>query len=157
VAAARALGVDHASFLPLDATSDAFGGDTAARAALIPTAVQVEAYEAAIERMTAAGALDDGFVLDPPERMRAIARHLRASGGDGAFTRPRCDAPWWSVVVEADGALRPCFFHAAAGDARSGLEAARGSRAFRTALRTVRGANAVCARCVCPKWRGAAS
>ena len=39
------------------------------------------------------------------------------------------DAPWWSVVVEADGALRPCFFQAAVGDAREGLEETRRSGA----------------------------
>lgn len=157
VEAARGLGADHASFLPLDASSPAFGGDTAARAALIPTSQQVGEYEAAVERAFAAGALDDGFVLEPVERLRGIARHLRASGGAREFTRPRCDAPWWSVVVEADGALRPCFFHAAVGDAREGLEHARSSSAFASSLRAIRGANGTCERCVCPKFRGAAS
>ncbi len=156
VAAARALGADHASFLALDASSSAFGGEPQARARLIPTAAQLDAFEAAVGRLAARGALGDGFVLEPESRLRAIGRHLRASTGEGAFERPRCDAPWWSVVVEADGALRPCFFHAAAGDARAGLQAVRGSAAYRGALRTVRSANPVCARCVCPKWQGAA-
>jgi MoaA/NifB/PqqE/SkfB family radical SAM enzyme len=156
VEAARALGAHHASFLALDASSAAFGGDLGARRALVPTAGQIAAFEAAVDRLAARGALGDGFVLESPERLRALAAHLRASAGQARFERPRCDAPWWSVVVEADGALRPCFFHAAAGDARGGLENARRSGAFRAALRSIRGANPTCDRCVCPKWAGAA-
>jgi Fe-coproporphyrin III synthase len=156
VAAARDLGADHASFLPLDAASAAFGGDPGARVALVPTAAQVAAFEAALLRLEARGMLSDGFVLEPPSRLRALARHLRASAGAAAFERPRCDAPWWSLVVEADGSVRPCFFHAAVGDARDGLRELRGSAGYRGALRRARAANATCARCVCPKWRGSA-
>jgi MoaA/NifB/PqqE/SkfB family radical SAM enzyme len=154
VGSARGLGAHHASFLPLDAASAAFGGDAGARAALIPGADQVAAFEAAVAGMAARGAFDDGFVLESPARLRALARHLRASAGRGAFERPRCDAPWWSVVVDADGALRPCFFHEAVADARGGLEAARTSAAYGRALRRIRSPNATCDRCVCPKWRG---
>lgn len=153
VAAAGCLGADHASFLPLDAASDAFGGDPAARSALVPGAAQVAAFEAAIARLQKGGALG-GFVLEPAARLRAIARHLRASGGEGRHERPRCDAPWWSVVVEADGRLRPCFFHETAGDVRAGLTEVRASESYRARLRTLRAPNAVCERCVCPKWRG---
>jgi Fe-coproporphyrin III synthase len=154
--AARGLGAHHASFLALDAASAAFGGDPGARARLIPTAAQIAELERAVDRLAAVGAFADGFVLETPERLRALARHLRASAGGGPFERPRCDAPWWSVVVEADGALRPCFFHDAVADARAGLQPARASSAYSGALRRVRSANATCERCVCPKWRGAA-
>jgi Fe-coproporphyrin III synthase len=155
VDAARDLGVHHASFLPLDAASAAFGGDPGARAALIPTAAQIASFEEAVDRLAARGALDDGFVLETPARLHALARHLRASAGLSRYERPRCDAPWWSVVVEADGAVRPCFFHDAVGDARGGLEPARASAAYRGALRGIRSANPTCERCVCPKWLGA--
>jgi MoaA/NifB/PqqE/SkfB family radical SAM enzyme len=155
VEAARDLGAHHASFLPLDAASAAFGGDPGARAALIPGADQIASFELAVDRLAARGSFDDGFVLETPDRLRALARHLRASAGLAPFERPRCDAPWWSVVVEADGALRPCFFHPALGDARSGLPSVRASSSYRGALRRIRALNATCERCVCPKWRGA--
>jgi hypothetical protein len=57
-------------------------------------------------------------------------------------------------VVEADGALRPCFFHGVVGDARMGLSAARRSAAYQRALAFVRSPNTTCDRCVCPKRRG---
>lgn len=150
IAAARALGVDHVSFLPIDAASDAFGAQPSARAALVPAREQVVRFEAAVRALAPA----DGFVSERPEKLLGFARHLRASGGDGAFVRPPCDAPWWSSVVEADGAVRPCFFQPPVGDARAGLRALRRGPAYRAALRAVRRGNDACARCVCPKRRG---
>jgi Fe-coproporphyrin III synthase len=160
VEAARDLGAHHASFLPLDASSAAFGGVPAGRANLVPGPDQVEELLAAVDRLAAKGVLTaepsggPPFVLESAQRLRELAAHLRASGGLGHFERPRCDAPWWSVVVEADGALRPCFFQDAAGDVREGLQAVRQSAGYVQALRDIRSTNEVCERCVCPKWRG---
>jgi MoaA/NifB/PqqE/SkfB family radical SAM enzyme len=150
VAAARSLGVDQVSFLPLDAASDAFGAQPSARAALVPTEAQVARFEAAVRALRD----EDGFVSERPEKLLGFARHLRASAGARPFERPACDAPWWSSVVEADGALRPCFFQPAVGDARDGLRALRRGAAYRDALRAIRRPNEACARCVCPKRRG---
>jgi hypothetical protein len=106
-----------------------------------------------VDRLEAEGGLTDGFVLESARKLRAIGAHLRASGGAEAFSRPACDAPWWSSVVEADGAVRPCFFHAPVGDARGGLSRLRRSAAYETALARISGPNATCDRCVCPKRR----
>jgi MoaA/NifB/PqqE/SkfB family radical SAM enzyme len=154
VDAARGLGLHHVSFLPLDARSAAFGGDPAARLALVPSAAAVDAFEVTVGRLAASGALADGFVLESPSKLRRLARHLRASGGAAAFERPACDAPWWSSVVEADGAVRPCFFQPATGDVRDGLRTVRRSARYRQALAEIRRANPVCDACVCPKRRG---
>jgi MoaA/NifB/PqqE/SkfB family radical SAM enzyme len=151
--AARAAGFDHVSFLALDASSGAFGGDQAARRALVPAAGQVDALEASIRRLEASGAFSDGFILESPDKLRRLARHLRASGASLPYERPECDAPRWSSVVEADGTIRPCFFHAPLGHAREGLGAMRRSERFRSALRVIAGPNATCERCVCPKRR----
>jgi MoaA/NifB/PqqE/SkfB family radical SAM enzyme len=148
VAATEGAGFDQVSFLPLDASSDAFGGDREARGRLLPTPAQIDAFEAAIGRLATR---PRGFVVESPEKLRRLAAHLRASGGQGAFERPACDAPWWSSMVEADGALRPCFFHAAVGDARAGLQRLRASQAYTDALSAIRAPNATCERCVCPK------
>jgi len=154
VESARELGADHASFLPIDVSSSAFGGAPAERAELVPSAAQLTELEAAIDRMEAGGAMADGFLLESAARLRALAGHLRASAGGGAFERPRCDAPWWSLVVEADGGVKPCFFHETVGHARDGLLAVRDSSDYARSLRGIRASNEVCERCVCPKWRG---
>jgi len=151
VSAARRLGVHHVSFLPVDASSGAFGGEPQARRSLVPLPEQVSGFEAAVERLAREGALAGGFVLEDAAGLRRIARHLAASAGGGRFERPPCDAPWWSSVVEADGLVRPCFFHAAVGDAREGLGRVRSSPAYRSALARVAAPNETCSRCVCPK------
>jgi MoaA/NifB/PqqE/SkfB family radical SAM enzyme len=153
VAAAASLGFDHVSFLALDASSAAFGGRPEGRAALVPTAAQVERFSLAVGRLEAAGTLDGGFVLESAPKLLRIADHLRASAGEGAFVRPECDAPSWSSVVEADGRVRPCFFHEPVGDVRQGLVALRASLDYGSALARIRGENATCERCVCPKRR----
>jgi MoaA/NifB/PqqE/SkfB family radical SAM enzyme len=151
---ARRMGFRHVSFLALDVSSDAFGGgDLAPRRALVPAAPQVDAFERAIVELEAAGGLADGFVLETAAKLRALARHLRASGGEGTHLRPPCDAPWWSSVVETDGSLRPCFFHGRVGNVRGGLVALRRSAAYRSALDGIAADNATCDRCVCPKER----
>ncbi len=155
VATARAAGFHHVSFLPIDARSDAFGGDTDARRALVPTAEQVQQFERSIGRLEEAGALADGFVAESAAKLRRLAGHLRASGGAVAFERPECDAPWWSSVVDADGTIRPCFFHAPVGHATDGLTTLRAGDRYRAALAAIRAPNATCDACVCPKRREA--
>lgn len=154
VCAARELGCDHVSFLALDSSSLAFGGEPAARLPLVPSEAAVAGYEAAVARLEARGALADGFVLETPAKLRSLARHLRASAGRLSFERPECDAPWWSLMVEADGRVRPCFFHEAVGDARQGLRVLRAGERYRAALQAIRAPNPTCERCVCPKKRG---
>lgn len=154
IGAAQGIGFDHVSFLPIDALSTAFGGKPDARVLLVPTAAQVKRFCAAVRAMEAAGLLATGFVLESAAKLLRIARHLDAGAGRGDFERPPCDAPWWSSVVEADGSLRPCFFHRAVGDARKGLSFLRKGTAYRQALDVVRGPNATCESCVCPKKVG---
>jgi Fe-coproporphyrin III synthase len=156
VATARGTGADHVSFLPLDASSAAFGGRPGARRALVPTAEQVRHLRATVEQLGADGRLGDGFVLESAARLQRLADHLDGSGGRRPFARPRCDAPRWSSVVTADGTVRPCFFHAPVGDVRRGLGPTRASTAYREALSRIDAPNDTCGRCVCPKWRGPA-
>jgi MoaA/NifB/PqqE/SkfB family radical SAM enzyme len=151
VEAARTLGAHHVSFLPIDASSTAFGGDADARRRLAPDAAQLQAFESALDVIEASRASSDGFVLEPVPKLRRLARHLKASAGLTAFERPECDAPVWSSVVESDGTVRPCFFHAPVGDARTGLLAVRASQAYRESLAFIDGPNPTCDRCVCPK------
>ena len=45
------------------------------------------------------------------------------------FPYKKCNAPWVSTVMEADGTVRPCFFHEAYGNIKSGtLESIINSR-----------------------------
>jgi Fe-coproporphyrin III synthase len=88
-----------------------------------------------------------------------LPRYYAALAGEAPLPAVSCNAPWVSVVVEANGSVRPCFFHEAIGSIRRapiGAIVAENLRVFRQAF-DVR-ANPVCVRCVCSlntSWRSA--
>ncbi len=154
---ARTLGVDQISFLAADVSSEAFnrpGSWPVERVETVALSAREAAeFEAILERCfeTHAEAIQSGFVSESPTKLKSLAQHYRALLGDGDFAPVQCNAPWVSAVVEADGAVRPCFFHKSYGNIR---EAPLGSIlngpravAFRRGLDVQK--NPVCRRCVC--------
>lgn len=90
------------------------------------------------------------FVAESPEKLRRLPKYYAAQLGLGAFPPLACNAPWVSAVVEADGAVRPCYFHNAVGNVREKnlREILQGEmRAFRATLNVHE--NSVCEKCVC--------
>ncbi len=160
---AARMGLDGISFLPADVTSTgAFGREERPRGdTLALTREDVDDFEAVVERtlVTHADAFESGFVAESPDKLRRLPRYYRALAGDAPFPAVACNAPWVSVVIEANGQVRPCFFHEAVGNVRQSPLAeivATNLRAFRQTL-TV-GTNPTCARCVCSLktgWRRA--
>ncbi|MEE8523931.1 MAG: radical SAM protein [Thermoanaerobaculia bacterium] len=157
VDAARDLGLDHVSFLAADVSTEAFNrpdgwdGERVADVAL-SSAEAVELTEA-VERMIAERSRDfsSGFIVESPDKLRRLAAYFRALNSDGEFPPVSCNAPWVSAVVEADGTVRPCFFHRALGNVREqSLEAilnAPDAVAFRRDLDMAR--DPICRKCVC--------
>ena len=159
---AKAIGLDAISFLAADVSSRAFGRDTAPDAgALALNADEIAEFAAIVERTAAAYAPDfaSGFVAESPDKLRRLPQYYAALRGEMPFPAVSCTAPWVSVVVEANGGVRPCFFHEAIGNIReTPLERIIGEnlRQFRDRLDV--GANPVCVRCVCSlntSWRSA--
>lgn len=150
VAAARSVGLDGISFLAADSTSEAFGGDPSSRRHLRPHEAEVEGMLSAISRLEAAGDLG-GFVIEDARKLTWMAADLLA--GDRRRSAPACNAPEWSSVVEADGALRPCFFQPRVSWVGRGnsLREGRRSAAYALALTALGAGNPICAGCVCPK------
>jgi MoaA/NifB/PqqE/SkfB family radical SAM enzyme len=117
VRAARETGLNSISFLAADVTSQAFnrpGGWMAER----QDDVALDAEDACrldeeIESLIREHRDDiaSDFVVEDAEKLRRIVLHFRAHLGQLAPVAPRCNAPWVSAVVEADGTVRPCFFH----------------------------------------------
>ena len=121
VATARRLGLDGISFLAADLSSGAFGRRTGAvPPALLPDAADLDELDAIIDRTERdlAHEFDCGFIAERPDKLRRIPRYYRALRGEGPFPPVSCNAPWVSAVVEANGAVRPCFFHDPIGNVR---------------------------------------
>lgn len=153
VDSARAIGLDSISFLACDLVSTAFNRPEVWSAQrqheVALTVEECEVLEAEVE------ALEGPFVLESREKLGRIVSHFRAHLGLQEYEAPRCNAPWVSAVVESDGMVRPCFFHAVIGNIRDEpleqvLNGVRGV-AFREGLDV--GSNPVCRRCVCSLYR----
>ena len=151
--AARAMGCARISFLAADLGSAAFGRrDLAALQALRLSRAEVEDFRMVVDAFIRDRAADiaSGFIAESPARLRAIAEHYAAMNGDAAFLPKACNAPWMSAVIDANGDVRPCFFHKVVGNIRRD----RIAKVARTALPAFRATldvatDATCARCVC--------
>ena len=159
---AKALGLDRISFLPADVSSLGFGRSAVPDSVhLTLDAAEIVEFEALIERTIAVyeGDFTSGFVAESPDRLRRLPRYYAALSGAEPFPQVSCNAPWVSVVVEANGSVRPCFFHGSIGNLRQapiGEIVGRNLRAFRESFDV--GADPVCLRCVCSlktSWRHA--
>jgi Fe-coproporphyrin III synthase len=153
VGAARELGCDSISFLAADTHSSAFDHhapfDNLDEIRL--STEDIARLSVEIERVIDSGECG-GFVAETPEKLRRIANHARWTLGLGDPVAPRCNAPWVSAVMDAEGFVRPCFFHApigrlGAGDALDIVLNGPEALAFRGALDIAE--NPVCRRCVC--------
>jgi len=157
VAAARQLGLNSISFLAADVTSEAFnrpGGWPEKRqdaVALGPHEIALLEQEVEFLIQQHSDDLASGFVVESADKLRRIVRHFRAQLGELPPVAPICNAPWVSAVIEADGAVRPCFFHCSIGNIheKALIEILNGDTAvdFRQRLDILN--NPVCQKCVC--------
>jgi MoaA/NifB/PqqE/SkfB family radical SAM enzyme len=159
---ARRLGLDGISFLPADVSTTAFGrSEPPNPVPLMLDHEEIRDFEATVERTIRVYAREfaSGFVAESPDKLRRLPRYYAALAGDGPFPAVSCNAPWVSVVIEANGGVRPCFFHDAIGNVRDmPLEriVAENLRAFRESFEVA--SDPVCAKCVCSlktTWRHA--
>lgn len=159
---AETMGLDGISFLSADVTSTAFGRNHPIDAEALTLSLEEAAEFAEIVEWTIVNrrhAFESGFVAESPDKLRRLPQYYAALEGSRSFPPVACNAPWISVVLEANGSVRPCFFHAPIGNIRdepfASIVAAK-LPAFRRNLDT--STNPICARCVCSLkagWRNA--
>jgi Fe-coproporphyrin III synthase len=157
VQSAKDHGLSSISFLAVDAVSDAFNhpqGWTRPHAeSVILDAQQVETLEMEMENLIRefSSDLNSGFVVDTPHKLRRIVQHFRAYLGQSKPVAPRCNAPWVSAVVGAEGDVRPCFFHPAFGNIhdQSLEDIVNSPQALRFRDELDIANNPICRRCVC--------
>lgn len=154
---AKALALHSISFLAADTTSEAFNRpnpwNEARRSTVQLDEKEIETLSASFENLQRRFPSDfsSRFIRESPEKLRRIVTHFRSQLGLADTVAPRCNAPWTSAVIEADGAVRPCFFQPAIGHLHEGslLEILNGERAlqFRSDLNVE--TNPTCRNCVC--------
>jgi MoaA/NifB/PqqE/SkfB family radical SAM enzyme len=116
VQAAMEMGLDQISFLPADVTSEAFNRaepwDMPRQHQILPVEGELPEVLEVIEALIRdQGELfESRFIAESPEKLRKIGQYYTASYGLNPFPYKKCNAPWVSAVVEADGTVRPCFF-----------------------------------------------
>jgi MoaA/NifB/PqqE/SkfB family radical SAM enzyme len=161
VKSAKTLGMDSISFLAADLTSEAFnrsnGWSSTKQKSVALTIDEVKALEQEIENLIVnfASEIRNHYIAENPFKLRRILKHFKAHLGMLEPEPPSCNAPWVSAVIEANGAVRPCFFHRSIGNIHeSTLEAVingERARAFRRSLAVAE--NPICQRCVCSLYR----
>lgn len=120
--AAHEIGLNRISFMAADVSSTAFNRPTpweeprVSEVAL--NATETREFDAIVEDVIARYATDfeTRFISEHPDKLRRLPRYYAALNGDGELPETFCNAPWVSSVVEADGTVRPCFFHAPIGN-----------------------------------------
>lgn len=161
IATAKALGLNAISFLAADTGSTAFNREQpwpADRAAEISlTKPEVDQFEKVVENVISKNAEDilRHFITEDAVKLRGLVRRFRAELGECEPTAPRCNAPWISAVIEADGNVRPCFFQPSYGNIHkeSLLQVLNNKEALRFREGLDIGSNPICRHCVCSLYR----
>ena len=155
--AAKKIGIDSISFLPADVSSEAFNRsitwDKPRQDQILLTETELSDMSRVIAGLEKEHQEDfqSGFIAESPDKIWKIHDYYAAFYGQNPFPYKKCNAPWVSTVIEADGEVRPCFFHAPIGNIRqhSLEEILNGPEAisFRRNLDVQN--NGTCVKCVC--------
>jgi MoaA/NifB/PqqE/SkfB family radical SAM enzyme len=155
--AAKLMNLDQVSFLPADVSSHAFNRQMAweepKQHEILIGEQELPELQEIINRLIKNNSFDfdSGFIAESPEKIQQVYDYYAAFYGLNPFPFKKCNAPWVSTVIEADGSVRPCFFHEVTGNIReSSLEAILNSSeaiSFRKTLDM--GVNPTCVKCVC--------
>jgi MoaA/NifB/PqqE/SkfB family radical SAM enzyme len=157
VESALEIGLDRISFLPADVSSTAFNRE---QAWSLPKQQEIlleegELPELALVIETILSDYADyfarGFIAESPEKIQKVYAYYAAFHGLNSFPYKKCNAPWVSAVIEADGSVRPCFFHETMGNIReqSFEQIINSDKSIRFRKNLDLTTNPVCATCVC--------
>lgn len=157
VDAAKEIGLNGISFLPADVSSHAFNRenlwDRQRQDQILLPEEELPELQSIIHYLVNENrhAFMTHFVAESPEKIQKIHDYYAAFYGQNPFPYKKCNAPWVSTVIEADGTVRPCFFHEPMGNIRentlSDILNSKESIHFRKTLDM--DTNETCVKCVC--------
>lgn len=151
------LGLDSISFLPADISSHAFNREVLwsdqRQHEILPDKNELPELLSLLETIisTYHVKFENGFIAESPDKLRKIYQYYAAWHGLTPFPFKKCNAPWVSAVVEADGTVRPCFFHTSVGNIRqhSLKKILNSDAAIRFRKELDMATNETCIKCVC--------
>jgi len=154
---AKSIGLNSISFLPADVSSHAFNREVLWSAErqeeVMPEKSELPMLDEIVDYIIDqySEEFQSGFIVESPDKLKRITTYYKAIYGQNEFPYKKCNAPWVSAVVEADGSVRPCFFHEVQGNIhQQDLEQViNGKKAidFRKGLDM--DSNETCKKCVC--------
>lgn len=155
--AAAQMGLDQISFLPADVSSLAFNRQMAwtepRQHEILIAEHQLPELQQTISAIisTNADRFNSGFIAEPPKKIQDIYQYYAAFYGLNTFPYKKCNAPWVSAVVEADGNVRPCFFHEVIGNLRDTPldQILNSAQAIDFRRNLDMATNTTCVKCVC--------
>lgn len=122
---AKEIGLDQVSFLPADVSSHAFNReilwDENRKHEILPWQKDLPELKKIIDNLLCDYTNDFAinYIAESPEKISKIYQYYAAFYGLNEPPYKKCNAPWVSAVVEADGNVRPCFFHEAYGNIKT--------------------------------------
>lgn len=154
---AKELSLNQVSFLPADISSHAFNRevlwDENRQHEILPEQNDLHKLQQITEEIITLFTEDiqRKFIAETADKLRNIYFYYAAFYGLNPFPYKRCNAPWVSSVIEADGNVRPCFFHESFGNIHNlkfeEIINSKEAVAFRKSLSTQ--TNTTCVKCVC--------
>jgi MoaA/NifB/PqqE/SkfB family radical SAM enzyme len=157
IQSAKDIGIDQVSFLPADVSSHAFNREVLwseqRQHEILPEEKDLPEMKKILEKIIELnfGDFQNGFIAESPDKLRKIHYYYSAIYGHHPFPYKKCNAPWVSAVVEADGTVRPCFFHEPLGNIHEeSLETIlNGEMGMRFRKELDMDSNPTCQKCVC--------
>ncbi len=122
IVAAHDIGLNRISFMSADVSSTAFNRpepwEQPRVSEVALDAEETREFAVLVEQVIDQfkGDFESRFISETPPKLRRLPRYYAALNGHGELPSTVCNAPWVSSVIEADGTVRPCFFHKSFGN-----------------------------------------
>jgi len=163
VVTAKELDLDQISFLAADVSSSAFN-HTEPRSTDDPVPIMLDIQDVRIFESIVKESFrqftdlyNTRYIAESPDKVMDIVTYYKAMLDMHDFPQKRCNAPWVSAVVEADGDVRPCFFLPSYGNIyqKNFNEIINSKEAIGFRKNLDMKHNPTCERCVCSLYVGA--
>lgn len=154
---AKEIGLNKISFLPADVSSSAFNRELLwneeRQSEIILSKADLLQLRKVLDELLInyANEIKTNFIAESREKLEKIYSYYAAFHGMNDFPFKKCNAPWVSTVIEADGTVRPCFFHTAYGNIKTNSleEILNSEKAIEFRKNLDMDKNETCLKCVC--------